>query len=138
MTAPARSLRLPLRAPDLRVVDAPAVAPARPPIGAWLVLAVVVVGAFFILISSRIALDRTAFELDRLDREIAAEESRYWELRLEVTELQSPERIRELADEMGMVYPARVETIDVPALGTPVRDLEERWADLKALLSAQP
>ena len=64
------------------------------------VLAVVVVGAFFVLISSRIALDRTAFELDRLDREIAAEESRYWELRLEVTELQSPERIRELADEI--------------------------------------
>lgn len=139
MTAPARSIRVPLRAPDLRVLDAPdRVATSRPSIGSWLVLAVVVVGAFFVLIWSRIALDRTAFELERLDREIAAEESQYWELRLEVTELQAPERIRQLADEMGMVYPARVETIEVPALGTPVRDLEERWADLKALLSAQP
>ncbi|HSG79489.1 MAG TPA: hypothetical protein VLD62_07920, partial [Acidimicrobiia bacterium] len=100
--------------------------------------AVVVVGAFFVLIWSRIALDRSAFELVRLDSEISTEESLYWELRLEVTELQSPERIRLLADEMGMVYPAHVETVEVPALGTPIRDLEERWADLKALLSAQP
>ncbi|MDX1690130.1 MAG: hypothetical protein R3290_03800 [Acidimicrobiia bacterium] len=143
MTAPARSLGrayAPSRR-DLRLLerDTAVAAPVRrPAFGAWLLFAVVVVGAFFVLISSRIALDRTAFELDALEQQIAAEESRYWQLRLQVTELQAPDRIRTLAEEMGMVYPATVETIEVPALGTPVRDVEERWAELKALLGLQP
>ncbi len=107
-------------------------------VGAWLLLAVVVVGAFFVLIWSRTALDRSAFVLDELDARVEMEEDRYWNLRLQVTELQAPDRILSLAEDMGMVYPARVETIDVPALGTPVRDVEDRWAELKALLGAQP
>ena len=142
MTARARQLRLPVAtsyAPDLRVVQEQAVAlRPRPAVGAWLVLAIVVVAAFFVLIWSRIALDRTAFTLDEVNRGIATEEARYWELRLQITQLQSPDRIRDLAQEMGMVYPATIKTIEVPALGTPVRDVEDRWADLKALLGAQP
>ena len=66
------------------------------------------------------------------------EEARYWELRLQVTDLQSPARIADLADEMGMVYPAELHTIEVPGLGDPGPGSEERWADLKALLGAQP
>jgi hypothetical protein len=66
------------------------------------------------------------------------EEARYWDLRLQVTELRAPERISSLAAEMGMVYPETVRTIEVPGLGESGTGVEERWIDLKALLGAQP
>lgn len=104
----------------------------------WLLLAVSVAAAFLVLVSSRIALDRSAFVLDELEGRIVAEEARYWELRLQVTELQSPERIAALAAELGMVYPERVVEIEVPGLGSPGPGVEDRWVELKALLGAQP
>ena len=104
----------------------------------WLLIALVAVGAFFLLISSRIALDRTAFVLEDLEAQIEAEEARYWELRLEVTRLQSPERITSLAVDMGLVYPEDVRMVTVPGLGESGPGVEERWVDLKALLSASP
>jgi hypothetical protein len=91
---------------------------------------------FLLLVSSRIALDRAAFVLEDYEVRIAAEEARYWELRLQVTELQSAERIATIAAEMGMVYPDRIFTIEVPGLGGPGPGIEDRWIDLKALLSA--
>jgi len=107
-------------------------------IGGWVALAITVAASFFLLISSRIALDRSAFVLEDVEGEIATQEARYWDLRLEVTELQSPSRIADLAAEMGMVYPVSLRTIAVPGLGEPGPGIEERWADLKALLGAQP
>ncbi|MBM3694476.1 MAG: hypothetical protein FJW79_00860 [Actinobacteria bacterium] len=135
MTAPARSLPFPGAAP-LRVV----VGGARqaPRVGAWGLLAVVVLAAFFLLIYSRVSLDRSAFVLQEVHREMAAEEERYWRLRLTVAELQAPERIVAQAREMGLAYPAAVETIEVPGVGVSGRGAEDRWADLKALLGAQP
>jgi hypothetical protein len=105
---------------------------------ALIVLGATVVTAFFLLISSRIALDRNAFVLDDLQRRTAIEESRYWELRLEAARLQAPERIIEGAQELGMVYPATVRTIEVPGVGGVGADADGRWIDLKALLGAQP
>lgn len=102
----------------------------------WIGLAIVLSTAFLLLVSSRIALDRAAFILEDYQVLIAAEEARYWELRLEVTELQSAERIAGLAAEMGMVYPERIFTVEVPGLGGPGPGIEDRWIDLKALLSA--
>ena len=83
-------------------------------------------------------LDRSAFVVTDIERQIAVEEARYWDLRLQVTELQAPERISALAVEMGMVYPETVRTIEVPGLGESASGVEERWIDLKALLGAQP
>ena len=103
----------------------------------WLAL-LTVVAIFFVLIWSRTALDRSAFVLDDLESRIEAEEARYWELRLEVSRLQSPERIAGLATEMGMVYPDELMTIEVRGLGEPGPGIEERWTELKALLSAGP
>jgi cell division protein FtsL len=135
MTAPARPLDV-RPDPRLRVIIGPR---RRPPaVRVWLVLAATVVGAFFLLISSRIALDDTAFLLEKVERQTAAEESRYWQLRLEAARLQSPERITEAAVEMGMVFPETVRTIEVPGLGGGGTDTDERWVDLKALLGAQP
>jgi cell division protein FtsL len=101
-------------------------------------LAVAVFALFLLLIMSRIALDRSAFVIQDLDRQIAAEESRYWELRLQVSELRDPARIALIAAEMGMVYPVEVRSVEVPGLGSPGPGVEERWVSLKTLLSAQP
>lgn len=110
----------------------------RPRLRLWLSVAAVAAAAFFLLIASRTALDRSAFVLEDFERRIEAEESRYWELRLQVTQLQSPERITGLAEQMGLVYPEEVRTVAVPGLGDPGPGVEERWADLKVLLSASP
>ncbi|OFW66640.1 MAG: hypothetical protein A2Z12_08400 [Actinobacteria bacterium RBG_16_68_21] len=110
----------------------------RPRVGNWIALAMTVAMAFFLLISSRVALDRSAFVLEDIERDIAAQEARYWGLRLQVAELQAPGRIAELAAQMGMVYPAELHVLEVPGLGEPGPGVEERWADLKALLGAQP
>jgi cell division protein FtsB len=105
-------------------------------VGGWIGLAVVLSAAFLLLVSSRIALDRSAFVLEDLQLRITAEEARYWELRMELTELQAPDRIARLAEEMGMVYPDEILIVEVPGLGGPGPGVEDRWIDLKALLSA--
>ena len=104
----------------------------------WILLALILAAAFLVSIYARIALDRSVFVVTDIEQQIATHENRYWDLRLQVTELQSPERISTLATEMGMVYPETMRTIDVPGLGGPGPGVDERWIDLKALLGAQP
>jgi cell division protein FtsL len=104
--------------------------------GGWIGMAIAMSVVFLLLVSSRIALDRAAFVLEDYQILIAAEEARYWDLRMQVTELQSAERIAGLAAEMGMVYPDQIFTVEVPGLGGPGPGIEDRWIDLKALLSA--
>lgn len=104
----------------------------------WVLLVAALTAAFLVSVYARIALDRSAFVVTDIERQIAVEEARYWDLRLQVTELRAPERISALATEMGMVYPETVRTIEVPSLGESGPGVEERWIDLKALLGAQP
>ena len=104
----------------------------------WVLLGVSLAAAFLVSIYARIALDRSAFVVTDIEARSSVEEARYWDLRLQVSELQAPERISGLASEMGMVYPETVRTIDVPGLGGPGPGVDERWIDLKALLGAQP
>jgi cell division protein FtsL len=94
--------------------------------------------AFFAVIYSRISLDRTAFELQRLDREIAAEEERHWDLRAEHARLQTPDRITQRAAELGLVYPDDRRTIEVTGIENAVGGPEDRWMDLRALFVEQP
>jgi hypothetical protein len=136
VTAPARPLPLP-GTPGLQVLAGRAIRPA-PRLGSWLVLTVVVLAAFFLLIYSRIALDRSAFVIEEISRQTAVEEARYWELRLESARLQAPERIVVRAQDLGMVYPGQVETLEVAGVQSSDTGTEDRWADLKALLAAQP
>lgn len=136
MTAPAQPFPIP-GSPGLRVLVG-ARARRRPRVAAWLLLTVVLLAAFFLLIYSRIALDRSAFVLQEVNRQMEVEEAHYWQLRLEAAELQAPERIVARAQEMGLVYPASVQTIEVPGMGSAGTGTEDRWADLKALLGAQP
>jgi cell division protein FtsL len=137
VTAPAQPLAFPGAVSGLRVVGGTRVR-RRPRVGAWVLLAVVLSAAFFLLIYSRIALDRSAFVLQEVTRQMEVEDARYWQLRLEAAELQAPERIVARAQEMGLVYPGSVQTIEVPGMGSLGSGAEDRWADLKALLGAQP
>ncbi len=134
MTAPARVLPAAPR-PRLRVVIGPQRHRRR---GVWVMIGAAVTAAFLLVTYARIALDRSAFVLDDLDRKTEVEETRYWQLRVEVARLQAPERITEAAAELGLTYPAEVVTIEVPGLEALESATEERWADLKARLSARP
>jgi len=66
---------------------------------------VVVIAVFFLMIFLRIALDKTAFELETVERQITTEQSRQLDLRLELAELQDPLRIANEATRMGLTYP---------------------------------
>lgn len=112
----------------------------RPVARHWVVFTLLVVLAFFALIYSRTALDDSAFLVQQLESGIADEEARYWQLRLEVAELQAPDRIAEEAARLGLIYPQGGPVpLDVPGVvrGEP-SDLDDRWAHIKSLLSAQP
>jgi hypothetical protein len=136
MVARSHPLAIPAPARGFHVVIGPR--SRRHRTGAWIGLSFIVAALFFVMISTRVALDRNAFVLSDIRGQIASEESRYWELRLRVAELQSPQRIAARAEALGMVYPTEIVTIEVPGLGDPGPGDEERWVDLKALLSAQP
>lgn len=132
-TAPVRSIAtVPSRA-------APHVAAGRR--RPWLVFTLVILIAFFGLIGSRISLDQSAFTVDRLQAEIAAEQTRQATLELEMARLRSPQRIAAAAAAMGMTYPSRQVPLVVDrAEGTDVQtDANfDRWTELRALLGTQP
>ncbi len=112
----------------------------RPRVRHWVVFTGFVILAFYALIFSRTTLDDSAFVVQELEGRIEIEESRYWDLRRELAQLQSPDRIRKAATDLGMIYPeAGPHPLTVPGLGSPDRpDPEEQWATLKSVLSAQP
>ena len=110
----------------------------RPVVRPLVIFILAVTVAFFAVIYSRISLDRTAFDLQLLDREIAAEEQRHWDLRAEHARLQAPDRITERAAELGLVYPDDRQTIEVTGAESAVGGPEDRWMDLRALFVEQP
>ena len=110
----------------------------RPKMRHWFIFTAAVLIAFFGMIYSRISLDHSAFVLEELQEKIEGEEARHWDLRLEVARLQSPERITELATDMGLVYPEQRADLTVPGVDIEGLDPEYRWAQLRSLLSAQP
>jgi cell division protein FtsL len=110
----------------------------RPRLRPLAIFAFAVVFAFFSMIYSRISLDRSAFELQTLTDSIAAEESRHWDLRVDVARLQDPDRITRIAAGMGLVYPDRRVTLEVPGIEPEAADADYRWSELRALLSERP
>lgn len=92
---------------------------------------------FFLMIFLRIALDRTAFELDAVETRITKAETRQLDLRLELAKLQDPLRIDFEARQMGLTYPDERVAVVVegltsgraeiapPVVELPVQALEE-------------
>ncbi|GMQ84480.1 MAG: hypothetical protein BMS9Abin07_0044 [Acidimicrobiia bacterium] len=102
------------------------------------VFTLVVVLAFFALIYSRISLDRTAFDLQQIGQELAAEERIHWDLRLELARMNSPQRITEAAAGLGLVYPEQRITIEAPGVPSDATYAAKRWTASRSLLSELP
>ncbi len=110
----------------------------RPVVRPLVVFTMAVILVFFAVIYSRISLDRTAFELQSLDREIAAEQERHWDLRVENARLQAPDLITQRAAALGLVYPDDRYTIEISGMVDANGGPEDRWMALRALFVEQP
>lgn len=110
----------------------------RPVVRPLVIFTIAVILTFFAVIYSRISLDRTAFELQRLDREIAAEQEIHWDLRVDYARLQAPALITQRAAALGLVYPEDRYTIEISGMADAVGGPEDRWMDLRALFVEQP
>jgi hypothetical protein len=122
----------------VRHVGARSRARRRPVVRPFLIFTIAVILVFFAVTYSRISLDRTAFELQRLDREIAGEQDRHWDLRVDYARLQAPELITQRAAALGLVYPEDRQTIEISGMANAVGGPEDRWMDLRALFVEQP
>jgi cell division protein FtsL len=109
--ATARVVHLPLvnprrrddRSPHLRVVRPMRSALRLSPRMGVALTVVAFVALFAVAVCHALLIEGQA-EVDQLDRDVAAQQARYEELRLEVAELKSPSRIRtEAIEELGMV-----------------------------------
>ncbi len=104
-----------------------------------MLVAFAAVALFFALVITNTALDQSAFDLQEIRAQIAEEQTRFDQLRLEVARLKSPERIQPLAEQMGMVYPDPAERRTVTAEGVVVvQTNDDRWTNMKSIVSASP
>ena len=122
--SPRRTSEAPRR-PSLRVVERPAPRPASPPgrnrrlslVSGGLIFAAVLAGN----VAVHAQTTQGQFELERLQTTAGQRQARYQQLRLQVAELEAPQRVVERARQMGMVEPARV-TYLTPTAATSTGD----------------
>jgi hypothetical protein len=134
MTLPQRTVQ---RRPSLEVIPGAARRP-KPKISHWVLFAVAVIMAFFGLIYSRISLDRSAFVIQELETQISVQEDLHFQLRYELAQIQDPARLAPQLADLGLVYPESRLALSVPIVGVDELDPDYRWAQLQAILSAQP
>lgn len=77
----------------------------RPSLAPWMIMVLIAVVAFFGLGFARTSLDRSAFELQELNRAIDEHVSVNQQLNLEIARLENPARIAPLAEDLGLVIP---------------------------------
>jgi cell division protein FtsL len=113
---------------------------------AGVTLTVLLFAALFAVAVSHALLIESQSHLDQLDDQVAEEQARYQRLRMDVAELESPERIMADATEMGMVPPAD------PVWITPDRPVaagsedtesstdstDTSWSEVKPILGSTP
>ncbi|MGA9596456.1 MAG: hypothetical protein WBV06_09885 [Acidimicrobiia bacterium] len=127
----------PVARPGLEVIPGSA-RPRRTKISHWVIFALAVTVAFFGLIYSRISLDNSAFEIQKLDDQITAQEQMHFQLRMQLAEMEDPAALDQEIADLGMVYPDERVALQVPVVSVDELDPDYRWAQLKAILSAQP
>jgi cell division protein FtsL len=98
---PARAAGAPRRPP---IAAVPRVTPARS--RGFAVAAVLTVVALVVAVVFHVILAQGQLQLDHLDTQIAAERRQYEQLRLETSQLASPQRITEQAQRQGLIVPA--------------------------------
>lgn len=155
MTATVRPARRPAPAPDrprhLRVVPTghrSAAQRRRRARLAVLAAAAAAVTVVFGLVAFQVVLSEGQVRLERLRQRAAAEQERYDRLRLQVAELESPERVIAVAQQrLGMVAPPGVtylsprgaEVAGPPEpTRVPPREDAGRWPAVKAHLAGRP
>jgi cell division protein FtsL len=90
-----------------------------------MVMVLIGVVAFLGLGFARTSLDRSAFELDRLDRAMTEQAAMNEQLRLEIARLENPARVAPLAEEMGLVIPGDTRQLLVDLGGPAVASNDE-------------
>lgn len=102
----------------------------------------ILVAALFGVVFAHVLLTQRQFRLDHLEQQAANEEAKYERLRLEVAQLESPERVVSAAQQLGMVPPATVKylssTRPTPAATAGQADTppsEGDWATVKSHLA---
>jgi cell division protein FtsL len=108
------------------------------------VLGAVFLFAVFGVVVAHVLLTQRQFRLDGLEQKAATEEARYERLRLQVAELEAPDRVIAAAQQLGMVPPATVTYVSsTRATPTATRDNlpanDGEWATVKPhLVAARP
>lgn len=145
--APARKLRPPLRVvtpEETRRVDRRKRARLRIAVAVF-----VVVGGLFGLVASHVVLTQGQFRLQQLEKKAAESQARYERLRLQVAELESPERIVAAAQErLGMVPPPGVKYLSPSGVAERPSSASEgnagqtatspAWTEVKPHLASKP
>lgn len=100
----------------------------RPVMAPWMVVVLIATIAFLGLGFARTSLDRSAFDLAELNREIIVEEARNLDLRLKIARMESPARVAPLAEDLGLVIPNTVHQLmaDLDGPSPVVARAEER------------
>lgn len=106
----------------------------------------VVVAGLFGLVASHVVLTQGQFRLQQLEAKAAAEQARYERLRLQVAELESPQRIVAAAQErLGMVPPPGVKylsptgvTEQPPTQRKGAEMAADDWTSVKPHLASRP
>lgn len=110
-----------------------------------------VLAVVFALVAIHVLLAQNQFELDRLDTRSSAAEAQYDRLRLQVAQLESPERVVATAEgRLGMVQPPKI-TYLTPKTAAPAAvpaaapnsaqaspAVSADWTRVKAQLGARP
>jgi cell division protein FtsL len=90
-----------------------------------MVMVLIGVIAFLGLGFARTSLDKSAFELDQLNRAITEQAAMNEQLRLEIARLENPARVAPLAEEMGLVIPGETRQLLVDLGGPAVASNDE-------------
>ena len=109
--APRRRPAEPAKKPPLKVVEpAPAARPAPASKRATVAMAALTITGLclFGVVAAHVKLTQGQVRLDRLEARSADAQDTYDRLRLQVAELESPERVVAAAHQLGMVVPAKV------------------------------
>lgn len=138
--------------PVLRVVD-PSVRRRRQRVRVVVTFfTLVTVVLLLVVVIGHVKLAESQLQIDRMNRETANEQRRYQQLRLQIAELASPNRIvRTAIDQLGMQQPENITYLAVPTQapdgsslgGTPAADdtsatLARSWPQVKEDLVVRP